>query len=414
MGIFGVNLPTIYGEGRNAFYRLQEEILRHAPDQSIFAWGPLVYERYGWPCEQFHEPPRPETTSEDTSNEYLFAPSPKAFEHSASIAPLSLDAFEREIVTRVPVPEYTITSYGIRTQFPIATLWSPTSETPTDADAASPQTVHVAVLACVDGADGLIALLLRSPLDQKHHQYKVGCRYPGGFVRGASLRCLRALFTASSPIVDLPFTPRGTLLASPTMAPVYVPYRPSELVVESYATRHGRRLQPESGQPPRRSFVCPCEVVIPPWTLANLYRARYIVAGPQDIGTVVQVPEKGALACIVLVHAGNESIQIGLGPCPQEHSSFLPQPLTVVVSFNTPPVQPEVVARQDRSIFRPRPMPESCKATHAELWEDGVATFVSEAGVKVKLTIGVWTTYLDSGNSRGLYSLTIDIERPSS
>ncbi|KAI9067119.1 HET-domain-containing protein, partial [Trametes sanguinea] len=39
MGIFNVNIPVIYGEGRNAFYRLQEEILRCIPDQSIFAWG---------------------------------------------------------------------------------------------------------------------------------------------------------------------------------------------------------------------------------------------------------------------------------------------------------------------------------------------------------------------------------------
>lgn len=38
MGIFGVNMPTIYGEGSNAFLRLQEEILKHSADQSIFAW----------------------------------------------------------------------------------------------------------------------------------------------------------------------------------------------------------------------------------------------------------------------------------------------------------------------------------------------------------------------------------------
>ncbi|KAI0641889.1 heterokaryon incompatibility protein-domain-containing protein, partial [Trametes meyenii] len=38
MGLFGVYMPTIYGEGRRAFLRLQEEILRRIPDQSIFAW----------------------------------------------------------------------------------------------------------------------------------------------------------------------------------------------------------------------------------------------------------------------------------------------------------------------------------------------------------------------------------------
>ncbi|KAI0767520.1 hypothetical protein C8Q74DRAFT_1204091, partial [Fomes fomentarius] len=40
MGIFNVHMATIYGEGRHAFIRLQEEILKHTNDQSIFAWGP--------------------------------------------------------------------------------------------------------------------------------------------------------------------------------------------------------------------------------------------------------------------------------------------------------------------------------------------------------------------------------------
>ncbi|TFK86210.1 hypothetical protein K466DRAFT_452647, partial [Polyporus arcularius HHB13444] len=39
MGIFGVNMPTIYGEGPHAFIRLQQETLKVIPDQSIFAWG---------------------------------------------------------------------------------------------------------------------------------------------------------------------------------------------------------------------------------------------------------------------------------------------------------------------------------------------------------------------------------------
>ncbi|KAL1947067.1 hypothetical protein VTO73DRAFT_14028 [Trametes versicolor] len=39
LGIFGVHMSPIYGEGRNAFLRLQEEIIKTIPDQSIFAWG---------------------------------------------------------------------------------------------------------------------------------------------------------------------------------------------------------------------------------------------------------------------------------------------------------------------------------------------------------------------------------------
>ncbi|KAH7909485.1 heterokaryon incompatibility protein-domain-containing protein, partial [Hygrophoropsis aurantiaca] len=38
MGLFGVNMPTIYGEGNNALVRLQLEIVRTSNDQSIFAW----------------------------------------------------------------------------------------------------------------------------------------------------------------------------------------------------------------------------------------------------------------------------------------------------------------------------------------------------------------------------------------
>ncbi|KAF9071576.1 hypothetical protein BDP27DRAFT_1361734 [Rhodocollybia butyracea] len=39
-GIFGVFMPTIYGEGPNAFTRLQEEILKVSDDQTLFAWKP--------------------------------------------------------------------------------------------------------------------------------------------------------------------------------------------------------------------------------------------------------------------------------------------------------------------------------------------------------------------------------------
>ncbi|KAI1125970.1 HET-domain-containing protein [Nemania abortiva] len=38
LGIFGVNMPLIYGERSKAFIRLQEEILKESDDHSIFAW----------------------------------------------------------------------------------------------------------------------------------------------------------------------------------------------------------------------------------------------------------------------------------------------------------------------------------------------------------------------------------------
>jgi hypothetical protein len=39
LGIFGVNMPLLYGEGEKAFIRLQEEIMKSSDDQSLFAWG---------------------------------------------------------------------------------------------------------------------------------------------------------------------------------------------------------------------------------------------------------------------------------------------------------------------------------------------------------------------------------------
>ena len=38
LGLFNVNMPLLYGEGKKAFIRLQEEIMKDSDDQSIFSW----------------------------------------------------------------------------------------------------------------------------------------------------------------------------------------------------------------------------------------------------------------------------------------------------------------------------------------------------------------------------------------
>ena len=45
MGLFDIHMPTIYGEGRRAFRRLQEEIMRTSPDHTLFTWGPSFMPR---------------------------------------------------------------------------------------------------------------------------------------------------------------------------------------------------------------------------------------------------------------------------------------------------------------------------------------------------------------------------------
>lgn len=39
LGIFGVSMSTIYGEGGYAFRRLQVKIMKHNTDHTLFAWG---------------------------------------------------------------------------------------------------------------------------------------------------------------------------------------------------------------------------------------------------------------------------------------------------------------------------------------------------------------------------------------
>lgn len=68
IGLFGVNMTILYGEGPMAFLRLQEEILKSTDDASLFCWqaGPHATQEYRG----------------------LFARSPAEFSHFASIPPI--------------------------------------------------------------------------------------------------------------------------------------------------------------------------------------------------------------------------------------------------------------------------------------------------------------------------------------
>ncbi|KAI0324536.1 HET-domain-containing protein [Cubamyces sp. BRFM 1775] len=41
LGLFGANMPLLYGEGDRAFYRLQQAIWAQTADHTIFAWTPI-------------------------------------------------------------------------------------------------------------------------------------------------------------------------------------------------------------------------------------------------------------------------------------------------------------------------------------------------------------------------------------
>lgn len=68
IGIFGVNLPLLYGEGDRAFVRLQEEIMRSSDDQSLFAWGLTAQEH-----DQLHRTKRRNSSSKNTHPPFRIA-----------------------------------------------------------------------------------------------------------------------------------------------------------------------------------------------------------------------------------------------------------------------------------------------------------------------------------------------------
>lgn len=98
LGIFGVNMPMLYGEGVKSFIRLQEEIIKVSRDLSIFAWG----FKMPW---SYHSG--------------VFAPSPREFRHCSNIEhvgwPANCDLSE---------PYYFSTNKGLQIHLPIQIHWS--------------------------------------------------------------------------------------------------------------------------------------------------------------------------------------------------------------------------------------------------------------------------------------------------
>ncbi|OJT01795.1 Vegetative incompatibility protein HET-E-1 [Trametes pubescens] len=125
MGIFGINMPTIYGEGPRAFMRLQEEILQRIPDQSIFAWGrihPDLEDAVRGLQVTHVAPGTVDDSVQETQTrlEDLLAPSPAEFAYSAGIKTLSMQDLATKFGVRGQVPQYTLTSYGMLVQLPLS------------------------------------------------------------------------------------------------------------------------------------------------------------------------------------------------------------------------------------------------------------------------------------------------------
>lgn len=92
LGIFGINLPLIYGEGDRAFIRLQEEIIRTSDDHSILAFNTIL------------------------SKNSLLADHPKLFRDMRNVQP--------SMSSRI-TPPFSMTNAGLSIRAPIIQTLSP-------------------------------------------------------------------------------------------------------------------------------------------------------------------------------------------------------------------------------------------------------------------------------------------------
>ncbi|KAF4334526.1 heterokaryon incompatibility protein het-E-1 [Fusarium beomiforme] len=166
LGIFDVNIPLIYGEGRKAFQRLQEAIMNSTHDQSLFAWGRIIKR----PAELISEGQQlgtdfiPWKEARDRRPLLgLFAESPKDFKDSSDIQPVD-HGYAHHHVRRNPptmVNKGVLINLVIYQKFASIAYWD-------DPPVAQPHDLELTILLCRHGTTGskLIGLILYSWGDQ--------------------------------------------------------------------------------------------------------------------------------------------------------------------------------------------------------------------------------------------------------
>ena len=123
MGLFGVNMPLLYGERHKAFIRLQTEIMKYSDDQSLFAWKmPMAVNDVG--CG-------------------LLASSSEYFKESRNISPFS--CLVRDYETQ---PPFSMTNRGVSIRLDILQVKSAPVEIKECTE------LFLATLDCQDVTDG--------------------------------------------------------------------------------------------------------------------------------------------------------------------------------------------------------------------------------------------------------------------
>jgi hypothetical protein len=157
MGLFGVQMPLLYGEGKNAFLRLQLEILKVSDDETIFAWDDETFFKQEW----------------ELRGTGLLASSPARFRRSGDI---------RQIPFDVNRPVYSMTNKGLRMEL---LLWRETEFENHPHYKGNGINIYLAPLNCTRHPEGHpIAIYLRTGTQ---NIADVGADFTRGFPRGPKL-----------------------------------------------------------------------------------------------------------------------------------------------------------------------------------------------------------------------------------
>ena len=390
MGIFGVYMSTIYGEGTHSFVRLQEEIIKKSSDQSIFAWGPILDD---YRSGLFVTNAREHDYEAQSEVETLFASSPTDFAGCADFRSIPQERFAERVRIPETFPEYTKSSVGVRTTFPLVNI------------------IHdplvnasLALLACEDGKGQIIALYLRSHGSSKTlNKYYVGGYIAQGERRNQYYRATR-----------LPVSANGSLAPIPKIRPsssrsLRIAGRPvlKEVHVHSHNPALGRdntrNSMVSSISSPRSSMVFfepPCSIVLSKRSTERLREMGYILPNIPYDGFRLDVP--GDYRTISFL--GHESFTVHIGVCPLDRStSAQAAQLWATVRFDV-----EVNTLLDAFISQAGPSKQANLSQGREqdvrpdesmlvqAWKDARSTFGSK-GRQVRLTFSYPHQCADGG-----------------
>ncbi|KAI6030368.1 heterokaryon incompatibility protein-domain-containing protein [Pisolithus marmoratus] len=113
LGLLGVHMPMLYGEGKNAFRHLQLEIIRTSNDQTIFAWE--WTRQSGWSCRILADDP-----SRFKDCHSVIALDPRLVD--ASLRESGMPDDELDKLTQARLRTFKVTNDGIQIWLPTATL----------------------------------------------------------------------------------------------------------------------------------------------------------------------------------------------------------------------------------------------------------------------------------------------------